>query len=146
MTHSQTYLEEVVKIAQKLDPETVEQMVKELVALRDRRGRLFVVGLGGSAANASHAVNDFRKLCQIEAYCPTDNVAELTATANDEGWPRIFENSWWKTGDALLVLSVGGGTTEVSLPLMLAINNAKFKMKVGMYEHLDGIKLYTVIS
>ena len=91
-------------------------MVAALRALRERGGRLFVLGVGGSAANAAHAVNDFRKLCNIEAYAPTDNVSELTARTNDEGWASVFE-AWLRTSqlndkDALLVFSVGGGDLE----------------------------------
>jgi len=121
MTHVKQYLTETCAIAARLDCDKVEEMVRELVALRERRGRLFVIGLGGSAANASHAVNDFRKLCGIEAYAPTDNVAELTARANDEGWRDIFYD-WLKVSgidadDAILILSVGGGSNEVSIPI-----------------------------
>lgn len=122
MTHSASYLEETARIAGLIDPEKVEEMARELVALRECGGRLFIIGLGGSAANASHAVNDFRKLCGIEAYAPTDNVAELTARANDEGWDRIFID-WLCVSrlnsekDWVLILSVGGGTEEVSLPI-----------------------------
>ena len=106
-------------------------MVSELVALRSRSGRLFVLGVGGSAGNASHAVNDFRKLCGIEAYAPTDNVAELTARTNDEGWETVFVE-WLKvsklsSNDAILVLSVGGGNLErnVSPNLVSALRLAK---------------------
>lgn len=105
-------------------------MATELVALRQREGRLFVLGVGGSAANSSHAVNDFRKLCGIEAYAPTDNVSELTARTNDEGWETVFVE-WLKTSrlsknDAILVLSVGGGDAErnVSVNLVKAIDYA----------------------
>ena len=129
MSHSQIYLAETAQIAIQLDAEKIEQMVKELVSLRDRGGRLFIIGLGGSAANASHAVNDFRKLCGIEAYAPTDNVAELTARANDEGWGGIFlewlRGSHLNAKDALLVLSVGGGSFEVSQPITTALNYTK---------------------
>ena len=107
--HAETFLHETARIASLLDAHRIEAMVRELHALRERKGRLFVIGLGGSAANASHAVNDFRKLCSIEAYAPADNVSELTARANDEGWGTIF--SGWMTfvtlNDALMVLSVG---------------------------------------
>ena len=119
MTHVKQYLTETCAIAARLDADKVEEMVRELVALRERRGRLFVIGLGGSAANASHAVNDFRRLCSIEAYSPLDNVAELTAAANDDGWDKIFDRTlrWFADGDLVLVLSVGGGTKEVSRPI-----------------------------
>lgn len=120
MSHTQTYMAETQRIAELLSvvDEPIEDMVRELVKLRERKGRLFFIGLGGSAANCSHAVNDFRKLCGIEAYAPTDNVAELTARANDEGWHTIFSNPWFDiTKDAIFILSVGGGTEKVSLPL-----------------------------
>lgn len=94
----------------------IESMALELESLRNRNGRLFIIGVGGSAGNASHAVNDFRKICRIEAYAPTDNVSELTARTNDDGWPSVFAE--WLTvsrlsnSDALLVLSVGGGSMD----------------------------------
>jgi D-sedoheptulose 7-phosphate isomerase len=109
----------------------MESLAKELTSLRDRKGRLFVLGVGGSAGNASHAVNDFRKLCGIEAYAPTDNVSELTARTNDEGWDTIF-SEWLKVSnlnenDALLVFSVGGGNLEknVSPGIVTALKYAK---------------------
>lgn len=99
-------------------------MACQLAALRERGGRLFILGLGGSAANASHAVNDFRKLCAIEAYAPTDNAAEMTARVNDEGWDTWMVD-WLENmtsyRDALLVLSVGGGTDSVSVPITKAV-------------------------
>ena len=108
--------------------EAYEKMVGELVALRERNGRLFCLGLGGGAANAAHAVNDFRKLCDIEAYAPTDGVAELTARANDEGWRTIFsgwlEVSRLSSNDAVMVFSVGGGTPGVSSCIYDAIDLA----------------------
>jgi len=115
MTHTEQFLLETQEIAKLIDSTQIEKMVGELKALRERGGRLFLVGLGGSAANCSHAVSDFRRLCGIEAQTPADNVAELTAAANDEGWPWAF-TEWLKrkylTGsDALMVLSVGGGRT-----------------------------------
>src|SRR5580692_2100703 len=127
MSHAATFLEEVVKIAQRLQPETIETLCSELVSLRERGGRLFIIGVGGSAGNCSHAVNDFRKLCGIEAYAPTDNVSELTARTNDEGWETVF--SEWLRGsrlnakDGLLVFSVGGGNLEknVSVNLVRAL-------------------------
>ena len=109
----------------------MERLVAELVALRARGGRLFVLGVGGSAANASHAVNDFRKLCGIETYAPTDNVSELTARTNDEGWETVF-TGWLKISrlsaeDAVFVFSVGGGNLEknVSVNLLHALELAK---------------------
>ena len=126
--HSAHFLECVVRIADELDYELVDKMADELAALRARNGRLFILGVGGSAANASHAVNDFRKLCNIEAYAPTDNVAELTARVNDseDGWERFFIE-WLKCSqvtknDALLVLSVGGGSYSVSRNIALAVD------------------------
>src|SRR5438445_1742632 len=113
MTHAQSYLEQVRQIAAALDPELIEKMAEELADLRQRGGRLFLLGVGGSAANCSHAVNDFRKLVGIEACSPCDNVSELTARTNDEGWETVF-SAWLKVSnananDAILVLSVGGG-------------------------------------
>ena len=114
-----------------LDFNKIEQMGEELAELRERGGRLFVLGVGGSAANSSHAVNDFRKLCGIEAYAPTDNVAELTARTNDEGWDTVFA-AWLRTSkanddDAVLVFSVGGGSAKrnVSANLVAALKEAK---------------------
>src|SRR5256884_8776995 len=114
--HSETFFDEVVKIAQSIDAAGVENLATELAALRQRGGRLFFFGVGGSAANCSHAVNDFRKLCGIEAYTPVDNVAELTARTNDEGWDTVF-SEWLKVSsanrrDVLFILSVGGGSRE----------------------------------
>src|SRR5712671_5708198 len=113
MSYSKQHIGEAISILGQLNPETMEKMVDLLGAVRDRGGRLFILGVGGSAANASHAVNDFRKICGIEAYAPTDNVSELTARTNDDGWASVFEQ-WLKVSrlgpdDLLLVLSVGGG-------------------------------------
>lgn len=135
--HAETFFRQAADIASRLDHAAVERMVGELRALRDRGGRLFVVGVGGSAGNCSHAVNDFRKLCGIEAYAPTDNVPELTARANDEGWDTVF-TGWLeisKAGakDAILVFSVGGGDAErnVSTNIVTAVDMAKSRgMKV----------------
>ncbi len=131
MTHSQQYLEEVGDIAKRLPAEMIERMCDQLCALRQREGRLFILGVGGSAGNASHAVNDFRKLCGIEAYAPTDNVSELTARTNDEGWATVF-SEWLKVSratakDAVFVLSVGGGNLQknVSPNLVAALEEAK---------------------
>src|SRR6202158_2171254 len=128
---SVSFLAEVEDIARRLDTAALEKMVASLVAVRERSGRLFILGVGGSAANASHAVNDFRKLTGIEAYAPTDNVSELTARTNDEGWETTFsawlEVSKLRTGDAILVFSVGGGSLErnVSPNLVRAVQYAK---------------------
>ena len=130
MNFSSNFMREVSEIAGILDYELSEKMSKELSNLRKRDGRLFLLGVGGSAANASHAVNDFRKLCGIEAYSPTDNVSELTARTNDEGWETVF-SEWLKTShlsdkDMLLVLSVGGGNLEknISTNLIYALDFA----------------------
>ena len=131
MSHGKTYLDEVAQIANAIDPGETDPLAQGLVALRVAGGRLFVLGVGGSAANASHAVNDFRKLCGIETYAPTDNVSELTARTNDDGWETVF-SEWLKTSragdqDALFILSVGGGNLEmnVSPNLVSAIKLAK---------------------
>lgn len=131
MTFAQRYLAEIGAIAQTLDAEAIERAVALLVETRSRGGRLFVLGVGGSAANASHAVNDFRKIAGFEAYAPTDNVSELTARVNDEGWETVFEQ-WLRTSrltaaDALLVFSVGGGdiALNVSPNLVRALSHAK---------------------
>src|SRR5213594_140765 len=116
MTHAERYLAQAGDICRAVDAAVVERLAEALVDLRARAGRLFVLGVGGSAANCGHAVNDFRKLCGIEAYAPTDTVSELTARTNDEGWETVFE-AWLKgsrirTADALLIFSVGGGDRE----------------------------------
>ena len=124
------YFEQVAEIAAKLDLDAIERVVDGLAAARSGGGRLFILGVGGSAANASHAVNDFRKLCDFEAYSPADNVSELTARTNDDGWDSVFA-AWLKTSranekDAVLVLSVGGGNKEanVSTNLIAALDEA----------------------
>jgi D-sedoheptulose 7-phosphate isomerase len=145
MTHAATFFEQAAQICAQIDHALVERLALELKALRDRDGRLFILGVGGSAANCSHAVNDFRKLCGIEAYAPTDNVAELTARTNDEGWETVFA-AWLRTSraaarDALLVFSVGGGDLErnVSANLVRAIDEAKNRgMKVFGIVGRDG--------
>ena len=142
MAHAATFLTEVAEIARRTPTEIVENLCDELVALREREGRLFILGVGGSAANCGHAVNDFRKLCGIEAYAPTDNVSELTARTNDEGWPTVFAE-WLKVSrakakDAILVLSVGGGNLErnVSPNLVAAIQEAKAR----------GLKVFGIVG
>src|SRR5687767_10438459 len=130
MSYSAQHLKETAEIVSKLNPDDCEKCVRELRATRDRGGRLFILGVGGSAANASHAVNDFRKIGGLEAYAPTDNVSELTARTNDEGWDTTFsawlEGSRLRADDALLVFSVGGGDAEhgVSRNLVLALDAA----------------------
>ncbi len=125
------FLKESVEIIQQLDAAVIERLATGLAASRDGGGRLFILGVGGSAGHASHAVNDFRKLCAFEAYAPTDNVSELTARVNDEGWDTSF-SEWLKVSrigakDAVLVFSVGGGNKEknVSPNLVLALELAK---------------------
>lgn len=130
MSFSQQFLEEVQQITSQLDSNAIEKAVEVLAQVRNGGGRLFILGVGGSAANASHAVNDFRKICGFECYAPTDNVSELTARTNDEGWATIFAE-WLKTSrlsskDGLLIFSVGGGNLEknVSPNLVRAIQLA----------------------
>jgi D-sedoheptulose 7-phosphate isomerase len=130
-SYTSQHLAETVEIVQKLDPEILEKMVDLLAHLRARGGRLFFLGVGGSAANASHAVNDFRKIAGIESYAPTDNVSELTARTNDEGWASVFvewlKGSRLQPNDAVMVFSVGGGNLEknVSPNLVSALQHAK---------------------
>jgi D-sedoheptulose 7-phosphate isomerase len=128
---SDLFLTEVEEVARRLDAATIERMALLLASVRERNGRLFILGVGGSAGNASHAVNDFRKLAGIETYAPTDNVSELTARVNDEGWPTVFE-AWLRVShlqarDAILVFSVGGGSVErnVSPNLVAALDYSK---------------------
>lgn len=128
---SVSFLAEVEEIARRLDTAAIEEMVACLIRVRERSGRLFILGVGGSAANASHAVNDFRKLAGIETYAPTDNVSELTARTNDEGWATVFaawlRTSHLKSQDAVLVFSVGGGSVErnVSPNIVAALDYAR---------------------
>ncbi len=130
-SYTSQHLAETAEIVEKLDPGTLEKMVDLLTAVRARGGRLFFLGVGGSAANASHAVNDFRKIAGIESYAPTDNVSELTARTNDEGWASVFvewlKGSRLQSEDALMVFSVGGGNIErnVSPNLVSALQFAK---------------------
>src|SRR5438552_10645627 len=130
-TFGETFLKETRAVVEALDVNSIEKTAELLAATRARGGRLFILGVGGSAANASHAVNDFRKLTGIEAYAPTDNVSELTARTNDEGWSTVFE-AWLRTSrlraaDCVMVLSVGGGSVErnVSPNLVSALQYAK---------------------
>ena len=128
---TQRYFEAASRIATAIDGEQVDAIVQGLAALRDRHGRLFILGVGGGAGHASHAVNDFRKLCGIESYAPTDNVSELTARTNDDGWETAFTEwlavSRFSANDALLVFSVGGGSREhnVSVNLVNAIERGR---------------------
>ena len=119
MSYAVQHLRETAEIVAKINPADCEKCVQELVGVRTRGGRLFILGVGGSAANASHAVNDFRKIAGLEVYAPTDNVSELTARTNDEGWASVFVE--WLRGsrlnakDALLIFSVGGGNVEKNI-------------------------------
>ena len=131
MNYSEQHLRETAQIVSQLNPALCEKAVDLLADVRARGGRLFILGVGGSAANASHAVNDFRKIAGLECYAPTDNVSELTARTNDEGWTTVFAE-WLKGShlnekDALLILSVGGGSVEknVSPNLVAALQLAK---------------------
>jgi len=133
MDYIQRYLTEAGQVIERLDRSQIQKMVEQLAEVRERGGRLFILGVGGSAGNASHAVNDFRKICGFEAYAPTDNVSELTARINDDGWDSAYAN--WLLGsrlcskDALLVFSVGGGNLEkqVSVNLVNALLLGKEK-------------------
>ncbi len=131
MDFCQSFLDETRQILKKIDCKNLEKLVEKLFFIKKNQGRLFILGLGGSAANASHAVNDFRKITGIESYAPTDNISELTARTNDEGFETIFE-AYLKTShlnhqDGLLIFSVGGGNKEkkISSNLILALNYAK---------------------
>lgn len=140
--HAQKYFAEAVEIARSIDHKQIDGMALELRDLRERGGRLFFLGVGGSAGNCSHAVNDFRKLCGIEAYSPADNVSELTARTNDEGWDTVFAG-WLKVSkanknDAVFVLSVGGGNLEknVSPNIVSALKLCK----------KNGVKIFGVVG
>jgi D-sedoheptulose 7-phosphate isomerase len=131
MSFTKQFLAEVQQVTAQLNEAAIEKCADELAAIRTRGGRLFILGVGGSAGNAGHAVNDFRKICGFEAYAPTDNVSELTARTNDEGWATVF-SEWLKGSrinakDGLLIFSVGGGNLEknVSPNLVSAIQVAK---------------------
>lgn len=131
MSYARAHLDETVRIIRQIDTDAIERVAESLAAVRTRAGRLFFLGVGGSAANCSHAVNDFRKLAGFEAYAPTDNVAELTARTNDEGWETVFE-AWLKGSrlraeDAIFVFSVGGGSLEknISPNLVRALEYAR---------------------
>lgn len=129
--YTKNYYEEVIAVARGIDQAAVDNMIDILVDVRAHGGRLFIIGVGGGAGHAGHAVNDFRKVCGIEAYAPTDNVSELTARVNDDGWPTVFAN--WLRGsrirseDAVLVFSVGGGNAEkdISANIVEALKLAK---------------------
>lgn len=127
----ENYLEGASKVLKQIDKADLNKVIQEVIKLKKRQGRLFILGVGGSSANCSHAVNDFRKICGIETYAPTDNVAELTARTNDDGWETVFAG-WLKTSrltrnDAILVFSVGGGNREknISANIVAALEYAK---------------------
>jgi D-sedoheptulose 7-phosphate isomerase len=129
--YAETYLAEAAQLAEAIPADEMETMAEGIAAVRGRGGRLFVLGVGGGAGHASHAVNDFRKICHLEAYTPTDNVSELTARTNDEGWETTF-SEWLKTSrlsdrDGVLVFSVGGGSREhgISMNLVHAVELAR---------------------
>ena len=131
MTFSNAFVEESVNVLTSIDTDVVERLAEGLAAVREREGRLFILGVGGSAGHASHAVNDFRKLCGFEAYAPTDNAPELTARINDEGWETCFAN-WLHASrlgarDGLLIFSVGGGSCakKVSVNIVYSIELAQ---------------------
>ena len=132
------YFNQIAVIAKLIDIKEINKLLYELKSLKKRNGRLFFLGVGGSAGNASHAVNDFRKLCNIESYCPTDNVSELTARINDDGWNSSFAE-WLKVSkinrkDSIFIFSVGGGSKskKVSVNLIQAIDYAK-KKKIKIF-------------
>lgn len=140
--HSERYFDAVARLARTIDGERVDAIARGLASVRERGGRLFILGVGGGAGHASHAVNDFRKLCLIESYAPTDNVSELTARTNDDGWDTSF-TEWLSVSrlgpsDALLVFSVGGGSREhnVSINLVNAIERA----------HELGVAVYGIVG
>jgi D-sedoheptulose 7-phosphate isomerase len=134
MTFITQFLSEAKKIIEQVDGDAVERMVELVESTRSRGGRLFILGVGGSAGNASHAVNDFRKIVGIEAYAPTDNVSELTARINDEGWAGVFEGwlavSHLRKDDLILVFSVGGGSLEKNISPNL-VRALQYSRKVG---------------
>lgn len=140
--HVEKFLGEAAEVAQKIDRQVVERIADGIATVRENGGRLFLLGVGGSAGNCGHAVNDFRKLCGIEAYAPTDNVSELTARTNDEGWDTVFA-AWLMVSranskDAVLVFSVGGGdaTKNISLNIVRALDEAKKR----------GLKIFGVVG
>ena len=133
LSFSVKYFDEISNVIKRLDRDNLEKLVDNLVKVKKNKGRIFFLGVGGSAGNCSHAVNDFRKLCNIESYAPTDNVSELSARTNDEGWETVF-SSWLKISklsekDAIIIFSVGGGNKQknVSANLVNAIDYAKSK-------------------
>lgn len=134
MTFTQTYLDESMELIRRLDRAAIEAVATGLAAVRAGGGRLFILGVGGSAGHASHAVNDFRKICGFEAYAPTDNVSELTARINDEGWDTCFaewlRGSRLRAGDGVLVFSVGGGNRDKNVSVNL-VRSLELAREVG---------------
>ena len=140
MSFSSDYLDECIRTINKLDPTKIDDLAMSIANLREQNGRLFFLGVGGSAANCSHAVNDFRKIAEIESYTPIDNVAELTARTNDEGWKTVF-SEWLKMSklnknDLLFVLSVGGGNSKKNISVNI-VNAIKYAKKTNC--HVIGI-------
>jgi D-sedoheptulose 7-phosphate isomerase len=134
MSYAQQHLKEAQEIIDQIDIEAIEKVADLLATVKKDQGRIFFLGVGGSAGNCSHAVNDFRKIVEIESYAPTDNVSELTARTNDEGWPTIFE-PWLKLSklnprDAVFIFSVGGGNLEKNISPNL-VNALKYAKQVG---------------
>src|SRR5687768_17310272 len=132
--HTDRYFDEAAALAAAVDRDAVDALARGLASVREREGRLFVLGVGGGAGHASHAVNDFRKLCGIESYAPSDNVSELTARTNDDGWDTAY-SAWLRTSrlsdrDALLVFSVGGGSREHNVSVNL-VNAVELAHEVG---------------
>jgi D-sedoheptulose 7-phosphate isomerase len=142
LSFSATFFAEIAEIARRIDHAAIDRLAEALAKIREGGGRLFLIGVGGSAGNCAHAVNDFRKLCHIETYAPTDNVSELTARINDEGWEGVFvgwlEASRARAGDAILVFSVGGGdmANNVSPNIVKAVDFAKAK----------GLKVFGIVG
>ena len=134
MTYSKKYLSEVIDITKQIDPEKIENIVDIILNIKKKKGRIFFLGVGGSAGNCSHAVNDFRKIVGIESYTPTDNVSELTARTNDDGWSSIFREwliiSNLNSNDLVFILSVGGGNKEKNISTNL-IEALKYGKLVG---------------
>lgn len=142
MTYTKEYIEEIHRVTDGLDQGVIERMIRLLVNLRERGGRLFFLGVGGGAGNATHAVNDFRKICGIESYTPTDNISELSARINDDGWDSAFAN--WLRGsrlndrDGVFVFSVGGGNPEKNISMNL--------VKALEYAQQCGAKIFGVVG
>ncbi len=144
--HINNFFYGVETVSKLIDKKKIQKLAEEIFKIKKKRGRIFFLGVGGSAGNCSHAVNDFRKICNVESYCPTDNVSELTARINDEGWETCFEE-WLKSSnlskkDAIFIMSVGGGNLKkkISVNLIKSINFAKKKNSkiFGIVGRTDG--------